>query len=362
MGIAGVLNSLRLLGLLPTNMVTQNGLQFGSALEMLLLAMALADRFNEVRRDKAKAQQEALLAEQRVTETLRSSERLLEGRVSARTAELSATVERLKQTQADLVQAEKLASLGALVAGVAHELNTPIGNALTTASALEHVSQELQTAMNQGELRRSALTRFIDNAVPMAELIGRSCQRAATLISSFKQVAVDQTSEQRRRFDLRALVEDNIAAIRPSFKHAPWLINTEIPAGIGCDSYPGPLGQVIVNLIQNAMIHAFAGRAQGTLSISASLKGERVEMRFSDDGKGMESGILAHIFDPFYTTQLGQGGSGLGLSIARNIVTGVLGGTLQVSTELGQGSCFSLNLPLSAPRQAEVKNGPQPSG
>jgi len=359
--LAGIASSLGGLGILPANAFTNNGIQFGSAIEMVVLAFALADRYNVLRSEKAIAQREALQAqtdalqaEQRVVETLRTSERLLEGRVDERTAELSATITRLKQTQSELVHADKLASLGALVAGVAHELNTPIGNALITASGLEDSAKEFQEVMASGEMRKSTLTYFVQNAVPMAELIARSCQRAAGLIASFKQVAVDQTSEQRRAFDLRSLVEDNIAALRPSFRQAPWLIEVDIPAGIRCDSYPGPLGQVIANLVQNAVAHAFGGRDAGTLSVSATLKGGDVEMIFTDDGKGMTPAVLAHIFEPFYTTRLGHGGSGLGLSISLNIVTGVLGGTLHAVSAPGSGSRFEARFPLLAPSRAKA--------
>ncbi|HLA36491.1 MAG TPA: 7TM diverse intracellular signaling domain-containing protein [Rhodocyclaceae bacterium] len=361
--LGAVMFALRILGVLPTNVLTVNGIQFGSALEMILLALALADRFNEIRREKEmaqkdamKAQSEKLQAEQRLVENLRSSEKLLEGKVSERTAELSATIDRLKQTQHELVQADKLASLGALVAGVAHELNTPIGNALTTATTLEDSAKELEATMARGEMRRSTLIYFVESTVSMAELITRSCQRAGTLINSFKQVAVDQTSEQRRRFNLRSLVDDNIAALRPSFRHAPWIIETDIPANIQCDSYPGPLGQIIANLVQNAVAHAFEGCDTGTLNVSAVVANDGVEMVFSDNGIGMDRTVLAHIFEPFYTRRLGQGGSGLGLSISLNIATGVLGGSLHATSEPGCGSRFILRFPLTAPNQAPPTN------
>lgn len=349
LGCSGLINTLRLTAWLPSNMLTINGLQFGSAIEMIIMALALADRFNMLRRDNEQAQAALLQAEQRESESLRESERVLESRVEQRTLELSSSLEQLKQTQAELLQAEKLASLGALVAGVAHELNTPIGNALTTATALEHASKEFQAAVVKGELRKSTMLSFVDNAVPMSELISRSCRRAATLISSFKQIAVDQTSEQRRQFDLRTLVEDHIAALRPSLMQAPWLIEIHIAAGITFDSYPGPLGQVINNLVQNAIKHGFEGRAQGTLTISAERQADAAEIRVTDDGNGMPAEVLARIFEPFFTRKLGQGGSGLGLSIARNIVTGVLGGSLNASAQPGLGSQFCLRVPLRAP-------------
>ena len=351
----GVLTALRSFGVLPTNFLTVNGLQFGSALEMILLALAMADRFDALRKEKAsaqskalQAQQETLEAEQRVIETLRWSERVLEDRVSERTAELSATVDRLKQTQYDLVQAEKLASLGALVAGVAHELNTPIGIALTTASTLEDNAKDFQRTVADGALKRSSLDFFVQRSVDMGALLVRSCHRAANLISSFKQVAVDQTSEQQRQFDLLALVEDNVASLRPSFKQAGWNIEIDVPEGINCNSYPGPLGQVLVNLIQNADLHAFAADEHGTLRITASVVADMVELVVSDNGKGMDAETASRIFEPFFTTRLGQGGSGLGLAICRNIVKGVLGGSLQATSEPGVGTRFIVSFPLNA--------------
>jgi signal transduction histidine kinase len=281
-------------------------------------------------------------------------------REHAETAKHQATeaLANLHKAQAQLVESAKMASLGHLVASVAHELNTPIGNALTTASILADSSNALKIAMLQDDIRKSSINDFIGDAVQMAEVISRSCQRAATLITSFKQVAADQTSEQRRTFDLHSLVADNIAALRAGFKDALWAIETKIPNGIICDSYPGPLGQVIANLVQNAAIHAFEGRDSGTLKITATLKpGAEVEMLFLDDGNGMEPAILAHIFEPFYTARSGrdqgryQGGPGLGLSISLNIVTGVLGGTLSASSEPGCGSQFYLTFPLNAPQR-----------
>jgi signal transduction histidine kinase len=341
--------ALRSLGLVPANALTINGAQIGSALEMLLLAFALADRFNQIRREKTRAQTEALASEQRVVEALRTSERQLEGRVAERTSTLSATIERLQQTQKELVHAEKLASLGALVAGVAHELNTPIGNALTVATTLEEKARELGAVLERGEMRKSTLIDFVGNALAMTELISRSAHRASALIGSFKQVAVDQTSEQRRTFNLRMAVEDNVAALKPNFRHASHQIDVEVPHGITCDSYPGPLGQVIVNLVQNAMTHAFTGRAEGRLRIGASLEQGTVHLSFEDDGIGMEADVLERIFEPFFTTRLGLGGSGLGLSISQNIVAGVLGGTLLARSKAGLGSCFEVRFPLHAP-------------
>jgi predicted ATPase/signal transduction histidine kinase len=274
-------------------------------------------------------------------------------REHAENAELQATaaLNDLREAQTQLVQSAKMASLGHLVAGVAHELNTPIGNALTTASMLTDSSHVLKTALLNNEIRKSSLITFVDDTVQMADVINRSCQRAATLITSFKQVAVDQTSEQRRKFDLHSLVKDNIAALSASVNLAQWGIEIHIPVNIMCDSYPGPLGQVIANLTQNAAIHAFEGRSTGTLKITARTREGAVEMLFSDDGNGMDSAILAHIFEPFYTTRVGRGGPGLGLSISLNIATGVLGGTLHAGSQPGYGSQFCLIFPQKAPNR-----------
>ena len=339
----------RAFGWLPTNMVTVNGMQFGSVLEMLLLALALADRYNALRREKDAAQLHAIAVQEQLVETLRSSERALEFRVAQRTEELSSTITRLEQTQTELVQSAKLAALGSLVAAVAHELNTPIGNAVMTASALEDETRILSTEFESGKLQKSTLVKYLNLAVPMANLVLKSCNRAADLIVSFKRVAVDQTSEKRRGFDLRALIDDNIVALWPSYKNQPWVVTVNVPEGIYCDSYPGPLGQVIVNMVQNAVAHAFFGRTEGHLEINAEQSNGTVKLHFIDNGHGMHPDILKNIFEPFFTTKLGQGGSGLGLSIVMNIVTGVLGGSIAAQSELGKGSVFTLVFPINAP-------------
>lgn len=191
---------------------------------------------------------------------------------------------------------------------------------------------------------------FLRDGTDIVNLVTRSCERAARLISSFKQVAVDQTSEQRRSFDVRNVIQDVVTTLTLTFRHDPWVIAIDIAPGLLCDSYPGALGQVATNLIQNAVIHAFAGRDHGTLHISAvPCPMGFVELHFSDDGCGMDSATLARIFDPFFTTRLGQGGSGLGLSVSRNLTIGVLGGTLTATSAMGQGTCFVLSFPCVAP-------------
>ena len=262
---------------------------------------------------------------------------------------LNGVLNNLKIAQNELVSQEKLASLGALVSDVAHELNTPIGNALTIATTMEDIVQQIQIDFESNQLRKSTLKEFIKQTVEMTRFISHSCTRAASLIQSFKQVAIDQTSEQKRQFDLRTLINDNVSTLLPTFKNTPWIIDIEIEDSIICDSYPGPLGQVITNLIQNAINHGFEGRNYGRITINVNYhrNHKEVELIVADDGKGIDPSLLDRIFDPFFTTKIGQGGSGLGLSISRNIMMNLLNGTLQVNSALEKGTTFTLKFPTS---------------
>jgi signal transduction histidine kinase len=282
-------------------------------------------------------------------EALQREHDLLETRVVERTEELSQALDHLKTTQDDLIQSERLASLGSMVAGVSHELNTPIGNAVTVASALVEQAKSLDASLQTGNLKRSELSSGLGGIVAMAQLIDRAVNRAATLLSSFKQVAVDQTSERRREFDLRVMVEDVITSLHPELKRMPWQIENEIPTDIVCDSYPGPLEQILTNLIRNAALHAFPERESGIITLAAICKNKRLELAVSDNGIGMDTVTSMRVFDPFFTTKLGKGGSGLGLSISHRLATTVLAGELTVSSSLGCGSTFTLVMPIRTP-------------
>ncbi len=280
----------------------------------------------------------------------------LEQRINERTAELAGRNEELanvlanlRRMQEQLVQADKLSSLGSIVAAVAHELNTPIGNALTVASTLQELNKEFSQAVEHG-LRRSVLDEFQSNCGQAADMLLRNLQRAAELIRSFKGVAVDRTSSQRREFELAEVVQETLLTLAPTLKHQPYQINCQIPAGIRLDSYPGPLGQILSNLLNNAIVHAFAGRTEGQIDICAEQKdSQHLTLRFSDNGGGIAPENLKRIFDPFFTTRLGQGGSGLGLNIVYNLATGLLGGSIRVDSTPGLGTSFTLEIPLSAP-------------
>ena len=281
----------------------------------------------------------------------------LESRVASRTAELQAanlelsqTLQTLQLAKDQLVQSEKLAALGALVAGVSHELNTPIGNGLTVASTLEHRVEQFAQKIDGG-LRRSDLQSFVDDARFAAEIITRNLDRAGHLVSSFKQVAVDQTSSQRRVFSLNSLVSEIVLTLGAVWKKYACSVVVDVPEDLLLESYPGPLGQVLTNLINNALLHGFEIKDTGSITIRAVLgANDTVHLAVRDTGKGIAAENLHRIFEPFFTTRLGQGGSGLGLHIVHNIVGGVLGGQIKVASEPGGGAEFSLVLPRVAPQ------------
>ncbi|WP_229262422.1 sensor histidine kinase [Duganella guangzhouensis] len=255
----------------------------------------------------------------------------------------------LQDTQQQLVEREKLAALGSLVAGVAHELNTPIGNSLVIASTLEDKTSEIETLSKDNTLRRSDLRQFIDAAREASTLLMRSLRNAAELVNSFKQVAVDQASAKRRQFNLHQASQEIVMTMKNQVRKAGHHIVLEMPDDIVMDSFPGPYGQVIINLINNALLHAFEGRDDGEIRMWAIQLGtDRVRIVFQDDGKGIPLEHQARIFDPFFTTKLGQGGNGLGLSITYNIVTSLLDGTIRVDSAAGVGTRFTIDLPVTA--------------
>lgn len=276
----------------------------------------------------------------------------LEARVEQRTNELVTSLETLKQTQANLIESEKLASLGAMVAGVAHELNTPLGNAKMMFSTLADHQRDFERAMETG-IRRSDLRSFLDTVREVVDVVERNLQRTVELVESFKQVAVDQSSEQRRSFVLDGVISEVTLSLMPSLRRSRITFENATPAGIQMDSFPGPLGQVFINLINNALKHAFEGRTSGQMRLLVEpMNDEWVRISFVDDGNGIPPDHLARVFDPFFTTKMGRGGTGLGLNIVRNIVTGLLGGRIEVHSTVGTGTSFTIELPRTAPQSS----------
>lgn len=265
--------------------------------------------------------------------------------------ELQDMVAALAKAREDLVRNEKLAGLGAMVAGIAHELNTPIGNSLMAATTFEVQANDINHHLqHEGGVTRKEFEFFIKNAQLTTDILNRNLNRAADIVTNFKQVAVDQTSSQRRSFLLAEVVAGNVLTLQPTIKRTPFVIQQRIPDDIMMESYPGPLGQVLTNLVNNAILHGYDGRNVGLIDISASQNGQGwVTLSVEDHGVGIKKDDLARIFDPFFTTKLGVGGSGLGLHIVHNIVVEILGGSIDVVSELGGGTRFTLTLPISAP-------------
>ena len=285
----------------------------------------------------------------------------LEERVVERTEELQqanqeleTTLEALNMAHEELVNSEKLAALGALVAGISHELNTPIGNSLMVASTLsDQTSTLLVDYHNNKGIKRSSLENYFHDVDKAGDILVRNLHRAADLVNSFKQVAIDQTSSQRRTFLLEEITSEILLTLWPVIRKTPFTVEQSIPNDFTLESYPGPLGQVLTNLVNNALLHGFEGRNQGTVEVGAcnSVDGW-VEITVKDDGVGIPASNLTRIFDPFFTTKLGEGGSGLGLNITHNIVSGILGGRVRVQSAVGTGTTFTLTLPLVAPQRS----------
>lgn len=287
---------------------------------------------------------------------LQGLNRELEQRVEQRTTELEqrnheldSALQTIRHAQEQLIQSEKLSSLGSMVAGVAHELNTPIGNSLTVASALLYNQKQFKEE-TAGGVRKSELDAHLEENQLAGELLVRNLQRAAELITSFKAVSVDRTSSQRRKFPVSEIIEEIILSMSPMFRSSGIKIECELNNEIQMDSFPGPLGQIISNLVSNALTHGINPGIGERISIHTHmLDKDHLMLSVSDDGAGIPAEHLGKIFDPFFTTKLGQGGSGLGLNIVYNLVTGLLGGQIQVKSSVGQGSEFFITLPLSAP-------------
>jgi signal transduction histidine kinase/sensor domain CHASE-containing protein len=317
----------------------------GMVISSLIAALLVASRRSRTLAGRLRAtldQQRAGLAE---LERQKSHVELAHG-------DLSSVLVTLKQAQASLITSEKLASLGALVAGIAHELNTPIGNSLLTATALADMVTEFEKKYAGGGIKRSALEAHMADTRRACDIMASSLSRAADLITSFKQVSVDQTSDMRRSFALCDVVRDTVATYAAQLRRANCVIEVDVPQLLVLDSYPGGLGQVLSNLINNALMHAFEASAAPKIVISArEIEHGQLMLNFSDDGVGMTPKTLHQVFDPFFTTKMGQGGSGLGMNIVYNVVTGMLGGSIGIASTPGNGTSVTIMMPKDAPRQ-----------
>ncbi|MGV1099334.1 PAS domain-containing sensor histidine kinase [Thiovibrio sp. JS02] len=280
----------------------------------------------------------------------------LEQRVAERTARMNAanqelreTLGQLEQTQAQLVHSEKMAALGDLVAGVAHEINTPVGVGVTAASYLAKETRAIAALHAEGRMKRSDLAGYLEVSQESAKLILSNLNRAAALIRSFKQVAIDQSGEGRRTFLLAEYLEEVCLSLRPILKNTPHRLEINCPADLALNSYPGAISQIVTNFITNSITHAYREGEAGCLRFDVALSGGNVHFRYSDDGKGMHEEEVRHVFDPFFTTNREKGGSGLGLHIVYNIVTQKLWGAIKCESRPGGGASFVLVFPAVIP-------------
>ncbi len=281
------------------------------------------------------------------TITSRLGDELDAGRESEEEARVA--LSNLQNAQEGLVRAEKMASLGSLVAGVAHELNTPIGNIVMVASTQQEIVAQFRQSVAAGTVTRSGLDAYLAKSQEGATLVLHSATRSAELIRNFKQVAVDQASDRLRAFDLAHHIGEVLSVIAHLTSKSQVVLLQELEPGIAMHSYPGPLGQVLTNLVMNAITHGFEDVQPGSITIACQRQGDFAHITVTDTGLGIGAANIGKIFDPFFTTKLGQGGNGLGMHIAYNITTQLLGGSIKAHSVEGQGARWELVLPCLAP-------------
>jgi len=251
-----------------------------------------------------------------------------------------------------LLRSEKMAALGRLVAGMAHELNTPIGVCVTGASFLQEKTDDLIKAFSSGNLRQQELNDFVQILPKSTEIILSNLDRASELISSFKLVAVDVSSDMKRKFNLQAYIANVVQSLYPETKRFNHQVSIQGDSELVVETYPGSISQIITNLMMNSIIHAYSDKERGCMSISAFRDEDNVMLIYRDDGKGLSEENVKMIFEPFYTTRSGHGGSGLGMSLVYNLVTQTLKGTITCTSELGKG----ININISFPIKADITN------
>lgn len=280
--------------------------------------------------------------EQRALQQLQQLNNHLEERVAERTAEL-------QQAMAQIVVAEKMATVGRLVSGIAHELNTPLGNIMLAATSLADRIKDIDQQANERRLTQAGLRQLLQDGYQACEVLERNGNRAGELIASFKQVAVDQAGQERRSFHLDHALESLARTLGPLTRRAQLQLDVAVPAGLRMASYPGHIEQIIAKLVSNSIEHGFAGRGDRRARISAAQRGEQVELVYEDNGCGIDPAIQPRVFDPFFTTRVGEGAQGLGLAVVMNTVQAILHGSVRLESKLQEGVRFTFLLPLTTP-------------
>ncbi|WP_257169601.1 HAMP domain-containing sensor histidine kinase [Bradyrhizobium sp. SRS-191] len=323
-------------------------------------AIMLGDYDREVQGTEARDEVGAMA---RAVETFRENaiaKRKTEDELRTAKEKAESALLELNAAQRNLIDAERLAALGGLVAGVAHEVNNPIGISLTVASSFARRVEMFEAALRspEGGLRRSQLEEFVRSSRDASEQLVANLQRAGELIQSFKQVAVDRSHAERRTFVLSEATDQIITSLKPVLKRAPITLAVDVPEGLFIDGYPGFYGQILTNLFLNAVNHAFADGRAGTISITARARGaDDIEIIFADNGAGMTPDVQRQAFDPFFTTRRNEGGTGLGLHIVYNLVTQQLGGRMMLESREGQGTTFRIIMPRVAKGGTETAMG-----
>ncbi|MDE1980714.1 MAG: HAMP domain-containing histidine kinase [Betaproteobacteria bacterium] len=245
------------------------------------------------------------------------------------------------------MESEKLAALGGLMAGIAHEVNTPLGVAVTAASVLEDETRAQAERYRQGDMKKTDLEHYLSVSEQSSRMILQNLARAAGMIRSFKQVAVDRSNEsQRRLFNVYDYLQDIVTSLTPALRKASATCTVACEPELAIDSYPGLLSQIVTNLVMNALVHGFEGRPGGTIRIAAQVTEGEFRLEVEDDGQGMNEAVLSRIFEPFFTTRRGAGGSGLGLHVVYDLVTETLKGRIECRSRPGKGATFSVRWPL----------------
>jgi signal transduction histidine kinase len=257
----------------------------------------------------------------------------------------------LQDAQSELVRKEKLASLGGLVAGVAHEINTPLGICVTATSHLVEELKITRKELTDQKLGQKKLGQFFDVVDQTLQILSSNTKRAAALVKSFKQVAVDQTSDDQRQFQLAPYLQEILVSLHPKLKGRHIDIQIDCPETLIIDSYPGAISQIVTNFVMNSLHHGFEGSSHCAIKMQVEVEGDHLLFNYEDNGRGMDKEGLSKLFDPFYTTKRGQGGSGLGAHIVYNLVTGLLGGSIKAQSEENQGLRYQLRIPLDFTKQ-----------
>ena len=274
-----------------------------------------------------------------------TEKKILESEIKKRNEELEQTILNLKKTQNKLIESEKMASLGGLVAGVAHEINTPVGIGLTGITHFLNITNDIENKYTSNIMTKDEFEKYLTTSQELGNLININLERTSHLIKSFKQVAVDQTSEEERQFNLKQYIEDTIFSLDNIIKKTNLTIEIK-SKNINISSYPGAYSQIITNLILNSIQHGYKKKEKGTISIDISKKNNSLYLIYKDDGKGISKDNLSNIFEPFFTTNRGQGGTGLGLNVIYNIVTSNLKGTIVCHSKEDYGVKFKIVIPL----------------